>query len=601
MKLYFDLDTKRLINPPGTGGTVREFSFVRGDYQPLEAHFLKGGVEVTDVSGIVFVIKANPGPEVPSLAAAQAWELEGTAFVGEINLNGSALNTLVANKKQVSLLCELTCFHGGVGPITSQLVTCKVGGDLWRGNETSPDMDPTPDDNWVAHGHAQELTAEQRERAMGNMGIPGWLEGQLAEKVRDRTGRGYALTGPYRGGSNSADRLLCGIVVWFSHSSAPTVNAEVSTGYGRTHLWDGNFGSTSGSGSSVGEFNITTGTLSSPYNSTLPKAFTILPTTVGGSTSKDGRFTRLSLSGSGIDGVSFGNSAETLVSLVLTGNTSGEVEVSDLPVLTAFRLGGPARRLVFRGCPALESLEVSSGGESLRVVEGYDPANIRILEFLGSATPPPDLTLFPLLEEISFPSNGVDLGNVDLSACPGIRKLTFLSHGSFNSITWPEEHSLEMLSASSGLIPVNLINGALLSKSLVAVSVSQYATLVGTSINGLDFSGNAGLLSIEMPLPTHLGGRVNLAGCVLLSFFSFNNSGITGIDGGEDLVSLADASMSTYAVNLHSCALSAAEIDAFFTSLPATSASAGIVVTGNPGAGSCTPSIATAKGYVVYT
>lgn len=43
----------------------------------------------------------------------------------------------------------------------------------------------------------------------------------------------------------------------------------------------------------------------------------------------------------------------------------------------------------------------------------------------------------------------------------------------------------------------------------------------------------------------------------------------------------------------------AESIDALFTALPATTRTATIIITGNPGAATCDPSIATAKGYTV--
>jgi hypothetical protein len=54
-------------------------------------------------------------------------------------------------------------------------------------------------------------------------------------------------------------------------------------------------------------------------------------------------------------------------------------------------------------------------------------------------------------------------------------------------------------------------------------------------------------------------------------------------------------------VNIANMGLSAATINQFFTDLPTTIKTATISVNGNPGAATCTPSIATAKGYTVVT
>jgi len=53
------------------------------------------------------------------------------------------------------------------------------------------------------------------------------------------------------------------------------------------------------------------------------------------------------------------------------------------------------------------------------------------------------------------------------------------------------------------------------------------------------------------------------------------------------------------AINLNGMGLSAATIDQFFTDLPATTRTATISVASNTGSAACTPSIATAKGYIV--
>lgn len=164
MKLYFDLDRKQLVNPPEEAGIVRSVSFIRGDFEPLELHPLRGGVEATGVTDIVAVIKEKPGPTEPSLADCQTWEeVEGESYLtGEINLNGTALNTLIAAKTQLDLLFEITCFQNGNGPITSESVKCTVRNDLWRGTEGTPLAEPDPE-TWLY----QRVAAITRSIAQG--------------------------------------------------------------------------------------------------------------------------------------------------------------------------------------------------------------------------------------------------------------------------------------------------------------------------------------------------------------------------------------------------------------------------------------------------
>ena len=75
---------------------------------------------------------------------------------------------------------------------------------------------------------------------------------------------------------------------------------------------------------------------------------------------------------------------------------------------------------------------------------------------------------------------------------------------------------------------------------------------------------------------------------------------LTKIIGGANLVRLENAGTVT-AINFVSCGFSAATLNAFFTALPATIRTATIDVRSNPGAATCTTSIATNKGYSVVT
>ncbi len=175
MKVHFDLDLKRLVPAPGEYGSISGLPFIRGDFQPLKVVFLSGGAETADITDIVAVIKAEPGPASPSLAHTTDWTPGGSGggFDSELDLGGSALDALMGSAIQKSLLFEITCRHAGLGPITSIPVAANVTGDLWRGDEESPSAAATPDDEWVAHGHAQELGHGNQLQARANIGLAG--------------------------------------------------------------------------------------------------------------------------------------------------------------------------------------------------------------------------------------------------------------------------------------------------------------------------------------------------------------------------------------------------------------------------------------------
>jgi hypothetical protein len=83
--------------------------------------------------------------------------------------------------------------------------------------------------------------------------------------------------------------------------------------------------------------------------------------------------------------------------------------------------------------------------------------------------------------------------------------------------------------------------------------------------------------------------------------FSMNDiNTLTTINGASKLTAIRDEGTSS-ALSLQSCSFSASELNKLFTELPVTTRTATIRVNSNPGAATCTPSIATAKGYTVVT
>jgi hypothetical protein len=78
------------------------------------------------------------------------------------------------------------------------------------------------------------------------------------------------------------------------------------------------------------------------------------------------------------------------------------------------------------------------------------------------------------------------------------------------------------------------------------------------------------------------------------------NSNIIGFRNAMLLVSLKDQGTATAFV-APSLGMSASSINDLFTQLPLTTNVATITVTGNPGAATCDPTIATGKGYIVIT
>jgi hypothetical protein len=106
--------------------------------------------------------------------------------------------------------------------------------------------------------------------------------------------------------------------------------------------------------------------------------------------------------------------------------------------------------------------------------------------------------------------------------------------------------------------------------------------------------------SITVVNSTVVGSIANfsIVGPYLSSYYGSGLSTITTFIGVEKLTQVRNRG-TLNAIDLSNMNLSAAIIDKFFTDLPTTTKTATINVSSNPGSATCTPSIATAKGYIV--
>lgn len=82
--------------------------------------------------------------------------------------------------------------------------------------------------------------------------------------------------------------------------------------------------------------------------------------------------------------------------------------------------------------------------------------------------------------------------------------------------------------------------------------------------------------------------------------FGYFNCGVSSLENVNLLTSLTDLGTAA-SLDLRNNQMNTAAIDDFFTQLPTTANTVTIQVAGNPGAATCDPTIATAKGYTVVT
>jgi hypothetical protein len=113
-------------------------------------------------------------------------------------------------------------------------------------------------------------------------------------------------------------------------------------------------------------------------------------------------------------------------------------------------------------------------------------------------------------------------------------------------------------------------------------SVENFGVFGGNTMDFLGYGNPAILERNEAAFPT-IGSR---------NIEAFRNVNL--------LFNLKDAG-TTPSITLGNSNMSAATINDFFTQLPATTETATINVSGNPGSATCDPSIATTKGYTVVT
>lgn len=134
----------------------------------------------------------------------------------------------------------------------------------------------------------------------------------------------------------------------------------------------------------------------------------------------------------------------------------------------------------------------------------------------------------------------------------------------------------------------------------------NYNVNIFTDFTGLTVfypaGGGSGLSPITFPTVSSLttADLVGAGNAARIRFFGISNSQVNLIRNGKLLKNVEDQGTQD-GINITSNQLSATALNNFFTDLPSTSVTCTIRVSGNPGAATCNPTIATAKGYTVVT
>lgn len=187
MKLFWNLDSNRLVQGLGSSVLASELEFKRRDGVRLEVLFFRGsavGGELEDMPStleIRFGLKSTLGGTLLVFSADFSEDANGW-WVAEPSFNTTELNTaFAANPEQLVVLGELTRRDDVGEPWAStQTLSVTVINDLLVGDEGTPTTAAVPTDyltaaqsvaRFLRYDAAQTLTAPEKAQALANLGL----------------------------------------------------------------------------------------------------------------------------------------------------------------------------------------------------------------------------------------------------------------------------------------------------------------------------------------------------------------------------------------------------------------------------------------------
>jgi len=200
MDFYLNLENNSFVRGAGLNVAVGTASFKARDTLQIFVTFLRNGVtcDLAAEAQLVFCLKTGVEAAATTLALADTWTAGGEAsgkYKAELDLNTANLIAALGDDDALSAVGEITWSEdAGETWQSSSTLAVRVVNDVYKGNEGTPAAAPTPDAQWVAHGHAQTLTEEQKQRAQENIGV--WvknnMEAAVAPTATDDSTAGYA-------------------------------------------------------------------------------------------------------------------------------------------------------------------------------------------------------------------------------------------------------------------------------------------------------------------------------------------------------------------------------------------------------------------------
>ena len=193
MKLFWNLDSNRLVQGLGSSVVLSGLEFKRRDGVKLEVLFFRGSAvggaleEMPSTLEIRFGLKVALGGALLVFSADFSEDANGW-WVAEPSFNTTELNTaFAANPDQLVVLGELTRRDDVGEPWAStQTLSVTVINDLLVGDEGTPTTAAVPADyltaaqsvaRFLRYDAVQTLTAPEKAQAVANLGLPASLSG----------------------------------------------------------------------------------------------------------------------------------------------------------------------------------------------------------------------------------------------------------------------------------------------------------------------------------------------------------------------------------------------------------------------------------------
>lgn len=154
MDLIYDLDKEYLVTKAGASAKLTRADTKRGDVRAITVTFVRGSTTVVppgEIVEMVFVAKRSTSQSSAPILLTNNWTFNATLtrWEGVITQDSARILDILSSSTTTALLSEFSFTTTTIGPLSSQIFTMSLENDLWKGDEGTPLVLPTPDE-WLA-------------------------------------------------------------------------------------------------------------------------------------------------------------------------------------------------------------------------------------------------------------------------------------------------------------------------------------------------------------------------------------------------------------------------------------------------------------------